>query len=323
MTISQRVEALGQWLASHAGAEGGAVEAYIVPTADPHNDEYIPVRWQCRQWLTGFDGSAGLAVVTTRGTAALWTDSRYWLQAATQLDGTPFALMREGNPDTPTMAQWLKAQGITRVSAPADMVTLSDVAALSADGLDYVALPDAFDALWTDRPAVPAEPIVVQPATCAGATMQQKLERLRQHLSKSGMTDACLFTDLADLAWLLNLRGADVAYNPVFVGYLGYEPATGSFTLFTHTSTLTAEASAQLHEGGVAVQPYEAAAPWVATHTTCLDPSQATMSLCADPRQQPTFSSPLEGWRAIKTEAEAEGFRQAMLAWRRCPSCSP
>ena len=168
MTISQRVEALGQWLASHAGAEGGAVEAYIVPTADPHNDEYIPVRWQCRQWLTGFDGSAGLAVVTTRGTAALWTDSRYWLQAATQLDGTPFALMREGNPDTPTLAQWLKAQGITRVSAPADMVTLSDVEALSADGLDYVALPDAFDTLWTDRPAVPAEPIVVQPPPMPG-----------------------------------------------------------------------------------------------------------------------------------------------------------
>lgn len=313
MTISQRVEALGQWLASHAGAEGGAVEAYIVPTADPHNDEYIPVRWQCRQWLTGFDGSAGLAVVTTRGTAALWTDSRYWLQAATQLDGTPFALMREGNPDTPTMPQWLKAQGITRVSAPADMVTLADVAAWTADGLDYVPLPDAFDTLWTDRPAVPAEPIVVQPATCAGATMQQKLERLRQHLSQSGMADACLFTDLADLAWLLNLRGADVAYNPVFVGYLGYEPATGSFTLFTHAHTLTAEARAQLHEGGVAVQPYEAAAPWVASHTTRLDPSQATMSLCADPRQQSTFSSPLEGWRAIKTEAEAEGFRQAML----------
>ena len=319
MTISQRVEALRQWLESQPQAAGQAVQAYIVPTADPHNDEYIPARWQCRQWLTGFDGSAGTAVVTTRGTAALWTDSRYWLQAAAQLEGTPFTLMREGDPATPGMAQWLTAQGITRVSAPADMVTLSSVSAWTAQGLTYVPLPDAFDTLWPDRPALPAAPIVVQPAAYAGHTMQQKLDRLRQHLRAGSATAASdhegayLFTDLADLAWLLNLRGADVPYNPVFVAYLAYEPGPDTFTLFTHTDTLTPEARTQLDQGGVAVQPYEAAATFVATHATRLDPAQATMSLCPRPQTQPTFSSPLEHWRAIKTEAEAEGFRQAML----------
>ena len=138
MTISERIGQLRAWMA----AQG--IAAYWVPTADPHNNEYIPARWMAREWLTGFTGSAGLAVVTP-SQAGLWTDSRYWLQAGEQLDGSPFALMREGSADVPSpeawLAQALRAEGLPlEVAGPADMLTAATAEALEAAGIHFDAV---------------------------------------------------------------------------------------------------------------------------------------------------------------------------------------
>ena len=309
MTISERVGQLRAWMA----AQG--IAAYWVPTADPHNNEYIPARWMAREWLTGFTGSAGLAVVTpTR--AGLWTDSRYWLQAGEQLDGSPFALMREGSADVPSpeawLAQALRAEGLPlEVAGPADMLTAATAEALEAAGLTLrTDVPNAFDALWTDRPSLPAAPITVQDAEWAGPGVAAKLQRAAQWLNGALVGEAYLFNDLADIAWLLNLRGSDIPYNPVFVAYLIYNKEEARFTLFTHTPTLTPEARTQLTEAGVLLEAYESLPGYCRTHRV-----QASGSVCLDVPALP--GAPLESevarWRAVKSSAEAEGFRQAML----------
>lgn len=319
MEVSERVRILRHWMATHHDGER-PVGAYIVPTADPHHDEYIPPHWMCREWLTGFTGSAGTAVVTA-DSAALWTDSRYWLQAAGQLEGTPFRLMREGADGVPTIGEWIAAQAAfagSQPDAPAPVVGVSvdsfsarEAADLSMHGLTVAdSLPDAFDEIWTGRPAIPAAPIHVQKAEFAGQTAGEKLRRLRQWTGCIAASMDYLFADLADIAWALNLRGADIPYNPVFVAYLVYRRATDDFLLFTHTESVTPEARARLSEAGVQLAPYEEALPYCRCHTVGCDPATATLllrSVCT-----PSEPSPLAGWRAVKNEAEADGFRRAM-----------
>lgn len=319
MKVSERVAALRQWMATHHDGER-PVGAFIVSTADPHNDEYIPSHWMCREWLTAFTGSAGTAVVTA-DSAALWTDSRYWLQAAEQLEGTPFQLMREGADGVPTVGEWIAAQEAfagAQPDAPAPVVGVSvdafsarEAASLAADGVTVTdRLSDAFDDLWTDRPAIPAEPVTVQKAEFAGETIEEKLGRLRQWTACIATSMDYLFADLADIAWVLNLRGADIPYNPVFVAYLVYRRVTDDFQLFTHVESLTAEARAQLQKAGVELAPYAEALSYCRQHTVGCDPSTATLllrSACT-----PSEPSPLAGWRSVKNAAEAEGFRRAM-----------
>ncbi len=309
MTITERVEKLREWMKSQG------LDAYWVPTADPHNDEYIPAHWMCREWLTGFTGSAGLAVVTLTE-ALLWTDSRYWLQAEEQLAGTPFKVMREGDPNVTPPAEWL-AQAIGHepftyvVGTPPDMVTAETDRTFDNLGLTLQTFaPDPFDALWTDRPALPAAPITVQDAEWTGLSVNDKLLRTAQWLNLHLKADCYLFNDLSDIAWLLNLRGADIPFNPVFVAYLIYNREGCKFTLFTHTETLLPEARAQLDEAGVGLAPYEETPEFCCTHRV-----QASASVCM--AMPLTHDEPLESevpaWRATKTQAEAEGFRQAML----------
>lgn len=315
MSINQRIATLRQWMAEQCGSQCGSNWAYVVPTADPHNNEYIPPHWMCREWLTAFNGSAGIAVVTATQ-AALWTDSRYWLQAAEQLADTPFILMKEGEEGVPNVTAWLQAQGIKLFAGPADMISCQMVDDYRAEGIEYMALPDAFDALWTERPALPAQPIVVYNPLYAGRSATEKLATLATWFDKAAttMAEAYLINDLADIAWLLNLRGSDIAYNPVFVAYLIYNKESRKFTLFTHAETLTAEAQQALALAKVSVAPYADAANYVAQHPTAIDPAMATMHLCqSDPCAALHYTSPIEMWRAIKCEAEAEGMRQAML----------
>ncbi len=313
MTIDERVAALRGWLAELA-QQGMPVDAYIVPTADPHNDEYIPSRYACREWLSGFTGSAGVAVVTADD-ARLWTDSRYFLQADDELKGSPFTLMREGDEGVPSVVQWLKEIGAKRVAAPSDMITVSAAKELADNGIEVVVASDAFDAIWQDRPALPNGAISVHPLQYAGESVENKLVRLTQYLQTEGCSEgAYLFNDLADLAWLLNLRGSDIPYNPVFLAYLLVDlKGEASYTLFTHCETLTSEAAAQLEKAGVSCLPYEAIAETVKTlgKRLHIDPSLATLTLCNG--EEKHFCSPIEQWRAEKNPAEREGFRQAML----------
>lgn len=313
MTIDERVAALRGWLGELA-RQGTAVDAYIVPTADPHNDEYIPSHYMSREWLSGFTGSAGVAVVTADD-ARLWTDSRYFLQAEDELKGSPFSLMREGEKDVPDVAQWLKSVGAKKVAAPCDMVTVGAAKDLADNGIEVVTAPDAFDALWQDRPALPSGEISVHPLQFAGESVESKLTRLTQYLQTEGCKEgAYLFNDLADLAWLLNLRGADIPYNPVFLAYFLVDlRGDNTYTLFTHCETLTPEAEAQLEKAGVCCLPYaqiEDAAKGLGKRLH-VDPALATLSLCNGEERH--FSSPIAQWRAEKNPAECEGFRQAML----------
>ncbi len=313
MTIDERVAALRGWLGELA-RQGTAVDAYIVPTADPHNDEYIPSHYMSREWLSGFTGSAGVAVVTADD-ARLWTDSRYFLQAEDELKGSPFGLMREGEKDVPDVAQWLKSVGAKKVAAPCDMVTVGAAKDLADNGIEVVTAPDAFDALWQDRPALPSGEISVHPLQFAGESVESKLTRLTQHLQTEGCKEgAYLFNDLADLAWLLNLRGADIPYNPVFLAYFLVDlRGDNTYTLFTHCETLTPEAEAQLEKAGVCCLPYAeiADAAKGLGKRLHIDPALATLTLCNGEERH--FSSPIAQWRAEKNPAECEGFRQAML----------
>lgn len=296
-----RVEALRAWM-----RENG-VDAYIVPTADPHNDEYVPARWMCREWLTGFDGSAGLAVVT-RSAAALWTDSRYWLQAGEQLDGTPFRLMREGEPDVPSPAQWAKEEAGSNavVSCPPDMLT----SAMAQEwGISPAAALDAFDTIWADRPSLPAAPIYPQSLRYAGFSVAEKLSLVAEKLDSALESKQYLFNDLADIAWMLNLRGGDIPYNPVFLSYLLYNKEGKRYTLYTHTDTLTPEARMQLADAGVAVRPYDE------IESTCKARSTAFSSsapVCVARHGSETLESPAEALRSMKNTAERDGFREAM-----------
>lgn len=308
---------LRQWMEQHH------VDAYIVPTADPHNSEYIAPHWMCREWLTGFTGSAGTAVVTLDA-AALWTDSRYWLQAADELSSSGFVLMKDGCDGVPTVEAWLEAQaqgkeGTFTVAGPADMVNASMAQAVTDGGMRFEALADAFDAIWTGRPALPAAPVKVQNVLYAGRTVNEKLQQLRTYIYNIGVDvptsgnqqpQAFMVIDLADIAWLLNLRGADIAYNPVFVSYFIYNKPADRFTLFTHDDTLTDEATALLAENGVEVRPYAEALTYICQTPTAVLADDATVSITTHCPQLPT---PLPLWRAVKNEAEAEGFRKAML----------
>lgn len=306
MTIIERVEALRQWMRTQG------LGAYLIPTADPHNDEYIPAHWMCREWISGFTGSAGLAVVTQKE-AVLWTDSRYWLQAAAQLDGTPYALMREGEEGVPAPMEWLRGAlpAGEKAGCAAEMLTVRMAAEAAEMGIDLVPAADAFDDIWAERPALPAGLIEVQDARYTGQTATEKLARVREILRREVTGRDYIFNDLSDIAWMLNLRGSDVPYNPVFVAYLVYSAAADRFTLLTHADTLSAEARMQLAEAGVGCAPYGSPLWLTGENAKALDFATASCML-HDRTDDADFASPVAAMRAVKNEAEIEGFRQAM-----------
>lgn len=313
MTITERVDALRQWM--KAQEDKAHIKAYIVPTADPHNDEYIPEHWMCREWITGFTGSAGTAVITADD-ALLWTDSRYWLQAEEQLKDTPFRLMKDGAEGVPSIEEWLHtiaSMDNQHIFMPADLA-IADT--LQTCGLRWTsvqaAMPSAFDSIWAERPSLPAATIDMQPVKWAGSDTNSKLKRLKDVLRTTSDATDFLFNDLSDIAWVLNLRGSDIPYNPVFVSFLLYNREADTFTLFTHGETLSQAAQLQLSAAHVSVQPYEAAAQYCKDHVIAFDEATVPYQLVQGEALN-TFASPLAAWRAEKNEAECEGFRQAML----------
>lgn len=310
MNISQRVAGLRQWM------QDRNIAAYVIPTADPHNDEYIPAHWMTREWITGFTGSAGLAVVTQER-AALWTDSRYWLQAENELTGSPYELMREGETGVPDPYAWLQTvlcqseavQG--SVCCPGDVLSAQMRAEASQAGIDLQPGDDAFDSLWQERPALPQGNIEVQPLQYAGVAVADKLDRVRRTLGDKLQGRTYVFNDLSDIAWLLNLRGEDIPYNPVFVSYLTYDAATDCFTLFTHTETLTPEARRSLEESGVDCNAYENLEQTLKGKAKAMDFASASC-LLFNPETDIYIDTPVTLWRAVKNEAECAGFRTAM-----------
>ena len=316
--IDQRLDALREELQrEHLGA-------FIFPTSDPHNSEYTADCWKCREWISGFNGSAGTAVVTLHS-AALWTDSRYFLAAEEQLKGTEYQLMKERVEGTPTIAEWLHAQlsssDSTEVGIDGTTSTANDVAALKDElrkhgGITLRTNFNPLQRIWKDRPSVPMNPIVPQPLEFSGEDTPSKLTRIRKALREQH-ADGMLMAALDDIAWTLNLRGSDVHCNPVFISYLLI--TTQTVTLFVHESKLTPEARKSLADSGVTIASYDAVRDALARYpeyNILVDPDEVSYSLMQAVKapeiiQEP---SPVPAMKAVKNEAEQQGFRQAMIS---------
>ena len=299
-----------------------SIDAFIFPSTDPHNGEYVPEHWEGRKWITGFNGSAGTAVVTADD-AALWTDSRYFIAAGQQLEGTGIKLMKERVEGTPTITKWLGMK-LATASSPTVGVdgTVNSAAAVKAltaelraeGGITVRTNFDPLDVIWTDRPPVPQDRIVIHPMEYAGEACRDKLKRIRRSLREKhayGM----LVSALDDIAWTLNLRGTDVHCNPLFVAYLLIDSERA--TLFTDHAKLSAEVKAYLDGEGVATADYADVSKALARYeeyNILMDGRETCYTLYNIPTCEIVDAeSPIPAMKAVKNAAETEGYRRAML----------
>ena len=299
------------------------LSAFIFPSTDPHNSEYVPQHWEGRKWISGFTGSAGTAVVTLTS-AAVWTDSRYFLAAADELSDTEYQLMKERMPGTPTIAQWLGHEladaPTTEVGVDGSCLSAEEVEALVTElrengGLTLRTNLDPLAEIWTSRPPIPTNKVFVQQQRYAGVSAHDKLSALRSQLSLRH-ADGMLVCALDDIAWLLNLRGQDVHCTPVFVGYVLV--SVDGATLFVDKAKLTPEVEQYLANEGVGVAPYTAVTEALRhynDYNLLLDPAEVNYTLWRAAAQQRVVraASPVPAMKAVKNETEIEGFHHAML----------
>ncbi len=299
------------------------LSAFIFPSSDPHNSEYVPPRWEGRKWISGFDGSAGTAVVTLHS-AALWTDSRYFLAAEQQLAGTEFQLMRERMEGTPSIAEWIAAElsdaDSTEIGVDGMCMTYADVSDLKTElkhngGITVRTNLDILDRVWTDRPSVPLNPVRIQPLEYAGESCRDKLGRIRSSLLRRG-AGGMLMTQLDDIAWTLNLRGTDVHCTPVFVAWLIVAEEVA--VLYIKDEKLSPEVIDYLHAEGVAVDDYDNIIDALNSYdgyTLLIDPATTnyTLSQLRGNFNLVSAPSPVPEMKAVKNEVECNGFRNAML----------
>ncbi len=315
--IAQRLEALREVMRREN------LDAFIFPSTDPHNSEYVPDRWKGREWISGFNGSAGTAVVTMHS-AALWTDSRYFIAAADQLSGTEFQLMKLKIEGTPTISEWLGSElrevSSAQVGVDGMCNSAANVEVLVSDlrregGITVRTNLDPLDIVWTDRPQIPASKVEIQPVELAGESVASKLTRIRKAL-RDLHADGMLMSALDDVAWTLNLRGTDVHCTPVFVSYLLI--STTSATLYINKEKLTPEVEAHLESQGVKMADYDDVRKGIkeyAEYNILLDPNETnyTLSRLVDVQEVIRHKSPIPAMKAIKNEVEIRGYRSAML----------
>ena len=298
------------------------LSAFIFPTSDPHNSEYTAEHWKGREWISGFNGSAGTAVVTLDN-AALWTDSRYFIAAEEQLKGTEFQLMKLKVEGTPSIAEWLgrelkdaadKAVGIDGMVNSTNSIKelISDLR--TQGGITLRTNFDPLERIWQDRPAIPENPVVIHPLEYAGEPIREKLARIRKALREKH-ADGMLMAALDDIAWTLNLRGSDVHCSPVFVSYLLI--STTEVTLYINKVKLTPEVMSYLQAEGVGVKPYDQVKQGLKgyfEYNILLDGNEVNYTLYkAVEREIVDASSPVPLMKAVKNEREIAGFRSAML----------
>ena len=252
MTVKERIASLRETLKLMG------LKAFIVPSTDPHMSEYVASHWEARQWISGFTGSAGTIVVTEKE-AGLWTDSRYFLQASEQLQGTGIDLYKEKLPETPSIAEFLKSR-LSKgdvVGIDGQVFSLSTAKAMRKElgekDIELRSVADPFKSIWKDRPPIPQSPIFILPIQYAGEGCQEKVVRIRQQMEKDNI-DVILITALDEIAWVLNLRGSDVHCNPVFISYLLISHR--DVKLFIDERKLTPEVKSYLNDCEVKVYPY-------------------------------------------------------------------
>ena len=300
--------------------------AFIFPSTDPHQGEYLPDHWKGREFISGFNGSAGTAVVTMTS-AALWTDSRYFIAAADQLKGTEYQLMKLKIEGTPTIAEWIGKEcgagaeiGIDGWCSSANAVKELIADLRKEGGITLRTNLDPLRQIWTNRPPVPQNPVEIFPMQYAGETTGDKIARIRQALRKQH-ADGMLMAALDDIAWTLNLRGTDVHCNPVFVSYLLISPK--SVTLFINKEKLTPEVSAYLKQEGIEVEDYEQVKDGLRQYfeyNILLDPDEINYALYDVVRKKDSpkteiveEESPVKRMKTVKNATEIAGFRSAML----------
>lgn len=296
------------------------IHAFIFPSSDPHNSEYVAEHWKGREWISGFNGSAGTAVVTLKH-AALWTDSRYFIAAAEQLAGTEYLLMKDRLPDTPSISEWIE-QELSDYESPVVGVdgTVNTYAYLcelinELNIATFVTNLDPLATVWKDRPSIPNDKIVLHPLEYAGESTTSKINRIREYL-QAHHADGLLITALDEIAWTLNLRGKDVHCNPVFVSYLLI--SQDSVTFFVNEEKLPDDVRNYLLDEAVSVEPYEAVLDKVKGYKgrrLLMDPTSVNYNLvtAVDKTKRILGISPIPMMKAVKNKTEQDGFRAAML----------
>jgi Xaa-Pro aminopeptidase len=299
------------------------LSAFIFPSTDAHQSEYVADHWRGREWISGFNGSAGTAVVTMKS-AALWTDSRYFLAAEEQLEDTEYQLMRLKMEGTPTIAEWLGKElqdvqspevGLDGMVNSYNYVKDLSYSLRKLGGITLRTNLDPLEQIWENRPSLPANPVEIQPLEYAGETLASKVVRIRKSLRELH-ADGMLVSALDDIAWTLNLRGTDVHCNPVFVSYLLVE--SDKVSLFVDDNKLSPEVKLYLQDNQVSLYNYnkvEKCLKSYSEYNILLDGDETSYYLWKTLKCQEIVAaaSPIPAMKAVKNEAEIEGYRSAML----------
>lgn len=313
-TINNRIAALRAHIAQEQ------IQAFIIPSTDPHLSEYVAPHWQSREWISGFTGSAGTVVVTAKD-AGLWTDSRYFLQAARQLEGTCITLYKEMLPETPNIPEFLSAhlQEGDCVGIDGKMFSAEEVEHLQKElkksGIRIKSIADPMQLLWTDRPAMPLAPAFVYDTKYAGMSFTEKLPAVRQAMEAAG-ADSLLLSALDEIAWLLNIRGNDVHCNPVVVSYLLIEKDKVNY--FVQPQKVTPELAEYFSANGISVHPYEEIGDYLNNfnaHSILMNPAKTNYAIYSAIRPGCLIingASPVALLKAIRNKQEIAGIHAAM-----------
>ena len=315
-TINQRIDALRALLKR----EG--IDAFIIPSTDPHLSEYPADRWKSREWISGFTGSAGTIVVTA-DKAGLWTDSRYFLQAASQLEGSGIELYKLALPETPSITEFLLHELHAGQAVGLDGQTYSAAEAsalankLSRKEIKLDTSADLIEGIWKDRPAVPGNPIFEMPEALSGASVHEKLDLINNQLRSEG-ADCLILAALDEIAWTFNIRGTDVTYNPVVVSYAFV--SEDESVLFIKPEKLTAEITEHLKKEGVTLAEYSMIQRYLSrlpeNSRVFVDMNKTNVSLYdAIPGSCTIVEgiSPANHLKSIKNETEIKGFQNAVV----------
>lgn len=314
-TVNERIASLREAMKQQG------ISACIIPGTDPHASEYIAEYWKERQWISGFDGSAGTAVITLDG-AGLWTDSRYFLHAAEQLEGTGIELMKQGLPETLEILPWLATQlkAGERVGVNAQMFSVNSYVSMKSElkmnDLELVSI-DLLARVWIDRPSLPLNPFFVFDTQYAGKQTVEKLTLLRAEIKKT-YAEAFVISALDDIAWLFNIRGNDVDYNPVVIAYALIENEKA--TLYIAPEKVTVETRAYLQSQGVTAAPYLAIYDELeklsSSKAILVDGGKLNEALFESIPSKciiRNIMSPVFKLKSIKNDIEIDGIRQAMI----------
>ncbi|MDE7154035.1 MAG: aminopeptidase P family protein [Muribaculaceae bacterium] len=309
--ITNRIKQVQQLLKQNGTA------AVIIPQTDPHQSEYIASHWQVRRFLSGFTGSAG-SLLILQDAAYLWTDSRYFIQAAQQLEGTPIALMKEGLPETPSISGFLTqtlAKG-DKVGVDGWIFSVNECEALTAElakaGIEVTTGFDFIDEIWNDRPDLPADKIFIHENVYAGEDAAQKMERVMAKVKADG-ADAIFISALDDIAWTLNIRSRDVNCNPVATAFLYL--SDGKKILFTNPAKVDDTVAQYLGSRGVTTAPYDTVDTFLSAagdSRVLIDPAKTAVRVKELLKNYKIGVSPVAMMKTIKNDVQIQGIRSAM-----------